>query len=163
MISPCRPRSNAGSPGSRRSPTPPPLRTPLTLTGTALGLRTEIAPAGANTITFDETSAPDGLSSTSCTQPRRRTISPITTFFRRGVGGWRAAVLLLEGRSGKGATARALEAENIRVDYREGAAVAALEELAAFDAIIFDVPATDVMPARWSVRSYIEDPGGGLS
>jgi Ca-activated chloride channel family protein len=61
--------------------------------------------------------------------------------------------------------ARALEAENIRAEIREGKGMpGSLDELAAYDAIIFsDVPATDLTVRQMSLlRSYVEDLGGGF-
>jgi len=75
-------------------------------------------------------------------------------------------VLLLEGDEREGRyLSRALEAENIHVDLREGKGVpASLDELAAFDAVIMsDVPATDLsVPQMELMRTYIEDLGGGF-
>lgn len=123
--------------------------------------------AGANAITFDETSAPDGL-----VKYELHVAAPEDHFADNNVSSGvvfvagEPRILLLEGKEREGRhLARALEAENIRVDYREGRGMpAALEELAAFDAIIFsDVPATDVSARQMELlRSYIEDLGGGF-
>ena len=61
--------------------------------------------------------------------------------------------------------ARALESERFRVEVREGRGLPdTLEELAAFDAVIFsDVPATDLSLRRMELlKSYVEDLGGGF-
>ncbi|MFH1743812.1 MAG: VWA domain-containing protein [bacterium] len=75
-------------------------------------------------------------------------------------------ILLMEGKERNARfLARALEAENIRVEIREGKGMpGTLDELAAYDAVIFsDVPATDLSTSQMSLlRSYVEDLGGGF-
>ncbi|MCA9432432.1 MAG: VWA domain-containing protein, partial [Candidatus Omnitrophica bacterium] len=75
-------------------------------------------------------------------------------------------VLLLEGEEREARyLSRALGAENIRVEVREGKGMpGTLDELAAYDAVIFsDVPAPDVSVQQMNLlRSYVEDLGGGF-
>lgn len=75
-------------------------------------------------------------------------------------------VLLLEQRERDARyLARALEAENIRVEVREGRGMpGSLEELAAFDAVVLsDVPATDLSVGQMDLlKRYVEDLGGGF-
>ena len=122
---------------------------------------------GANTLSFDESSPPDGL-----VKYQLRVTTPDDFFADNNVSSGMVFVsgepriLLLEGEEREGRhLARALEAENIRVDFRESKGMpGTLEEIAAFDAIIFsDVPATDVSVQQMTLlRSYIEDLGGGF-
>ena len=122
---------------------------------------------GANALTFDEANPPDGL-----VKYELRVTTPDDFFVDNNVSSGMVYVsgepriLLLEGEEREGRhLARALEAENIRVDFRESKGMpGTLEELAAFDAIIFsDVPATDVSVQQMSLlRTYIEDLGGGF-
>lgn len=122
---------------------------------------------GANTLTFQETKAKEGL------VKYELRVKAVKDFFADNnvasglvsVSG-EPKVLLLEKNERDGRfLARALEAENIRVDVREGKGMpGSLEELAAYDAVLFsDVPATDVNVRQMSlVRTYVEDLGGGF-
>ncbi len=122
---------------------------------------------GANTLSFDESNPPDGL-----VKYELRVTTPDDFFVDNNVSSGMVFVsgepriLLLEGEEREGRhLARALEAENIRVDFRESKGMpGTLEELAAFDAVIFsDVPATDVSVQQMAqLRTYIEDLGGGF-
>lgn len=122
---------------------------------------------GANALSFDEANPPDGL-----VKYELRVRTPDDFFADNNVSSGMVFVsgepriLLLEGQEREGRhLARALEAENIRVDFRESKGMpGTLAELAAFDAIIFsDVPATDVSVQQMALlRSYIEDLGGGF-
>lgn len=122
---------------------------------------------GANALTFDESNPPDGL-----VKYELRVTTPDDFFVDNNVSSGMVFVsgepriLLLEGEEREGRhLARALEAENIRVDFRESKGMpGTLAEIAAFDAIIFsDVPATDVSVQQMTMlRSYIEDLGGGF-
>lgn len=122
---------------------------------------------GANALSFDESNPPDGL-----VKYELRVTTPDDFFVDNNVSSGMVfvsgepRVLLLEGEEREGRhLARALEAENIRVDFRESKGMpGTLEEIAAFDAIIFsDVPATDVTVQQMALlRSYIEDLGGGF-
>lgn len=122
---------------------------------------------GANTLSFDESNPPDGL-----VKYELRVTTPDDFFVDNNVSAGMVSVagepriLLLEGEEREGRhLARALEAENIRVDFRESRGMpGTLEEIAAFDAVIFsDVPATDVSVQQMNLlRTYIEDLGGGF-
>jgi uncharacterized membrane protein len=122
---------------------------------------------GPNALSFDESNPPDGL-----VKYELRVTTPDDFFVDNNVSSGMVfvsgepRVLLLEGEEREGRhLARALEAENIRVDFRESKGMpGTLEEIAAFDAVIFsDVPATDVTVQQMSLlRSYIEDLGGGF-
>lgn len=123
--------------------------------------------AGANTLTFQETKAREGL-----VKYELRAKAARDFFADNNVAAGLVSVsgepkvLLLEKNERDGRfLARALEAENIRVDVREGKGMpGTLEELAAYDAVLFsDVPATDVNVRQMSLlRSYVEDLGGGF-
>jgi uncharacterized membrane protein len=122
---------------------------------------------GPNTLTFQEPKAKEGLIKYELRMEAAR------DFFADNnvasgivhVSG-EPKVLLLEGNERDARhLARALEAENIRVEVREGKGLpASLEELAAFDAILLsDVPATDMSVRQMSLlRAYVEDLGGGF-
>jgi uncharacterized membrane protein len=123
--------------------------------------------AGANTLTFQETKAKEGL-----VKYELRVKAAKDFFSDNNVAAGLVSVsgepkvLLLEKNERDGRfLARALEAENIRVDVREGKGMpGSLEELAAYDAVLFsDVPATDVNVRQMNLlRSYVEDLGGGF-
>ncbi len=129
--------------------------------------RTVELEAGSNTLTFQENSPADGLS-----KYELRVRAEADFFADNNVSSGivfvsgEPRILLLEGEEREARhLARALEAENIRVDVREGKGMpGTLEELAAFDAVILsDVPATDVTVQQMNLlRSYIEDLGGGF-
>jgi len=129
--------------------------------------RTVELKAGPNTLTFQENNPADGLSKY---ELRVRAESDFYADNNVASGivfvSGEPRVLLLEGEEREARhLARALEAENIRVDVREGKGMpGTLEELAAFDAVILsDVPATDVTVQQMNLlRSYIEDLGGGF-
>jgi Ca-activated chloride channel homolog len=122
---------------------------------------------GSNTLTFQENNPADGLS-----KYELRVRAQDDYFADNNVStgivfvSGEPRILLLEGEEREARhLARALEAENIRVDFREGKGMpGTLEEMAAFDAIILsDVPATDVSVQQMNLlRSYIEDLGGGF-
>ncbi len=122
---------------------------------------------GANTLAFQETKAKEGL-----LKYELRVQATNDFYADNNVAAGLVSiageprVLLLEGSEREARfLARALEAENIRVDARDGKGLpGSLEELAAFDAVILsDVPATDLNVRQMSLlRSYIEDLGGGF-
>ena len=122
---------------------------------------------GPNTLTFQETKAKEGL-----LKYELRVKATKDFFADNNVAAGLVSVsgepkiLLLEGNERDARfLARALEAEHIRVDVREGKGMpGSLEELAAYDAVIFsDVPATDMNVRQMSLlRSYVEDLGGGF-
>ncbi len=122
---------------------------------------------GANTLTFQETKAKEGL-----VKYELRVRAAKDFFADNNVAAGLVSVagepkvLLLEGSERDARfLARALEAENIRVDVREGKGMpGTLDELAAYDAVILsDVPATDLHVRQMNLlRSYIEDLGGGF-
>lgn len=122
---------------------------------------------GANTLTFDETNPPDGM-----TQYELRVTAQRDFYADNNVSSGivfvsgEPKVLLLEGDEREGRyLARALAAENIQVEVREGRGMpGSLAEFAAFDAVILsDVPATDMSVQQMNLlRSYIEDLGGGF-
>ncbi len=122
---------------------------------------------GANSLTFQETKAAEGL-----TKYELRVKATHDFFADNNVSAGivhvsgEPKVLLVEGNEREGRfLARALEAENIRVEVREGKGMPGnLDELAAFDAVIIsDVPATDLTVRQMSLlRSYVEDLGGGF-
>lgn len=122
---------------------------------------------GPNVIAFEESNPSDGL-----TKYELRVAAQRDFFSDNNVSSGivyvagEPRVLLLEGeeREARHLT-RALEAENIRVEAREAHGMpGTLEELAAFDAIMFsDVPATAVTVRQMELlRSYVEDLGGGF-
>ena len=123
--------------------------------------------AGANTFTFEETAPGDGL-----TKYELRVQAQEDFFADNNVASGivfatgEPKVLLLESDEKQARhLARALEAENIRVEVREGKGMPGrLEELAAFDAVIYsDVPATDLSVQQMNLlQTYIEDLGGGF-
>lgn len=122
---------------------------------------------GPNAIVFEETKPSDGL------VRYEARILPEEDFFADNnvasgtvyVAG-EPRILLLEGEVREARhLARALEAENIRVEVREGKGLpATLEGLTAFDAILLsDVAATEFSIQQMNMlRSYIEDLGGGF-
>lgn len=122
---------------------------------------------GANTISFEETNAGDGL-----TRYELRVNAEEDFYADNNVSSGvvfvsgEPRVLLLEGDEREARyLARTLEAENIRVQVRESKGMPGrLDELARFDAVIFsDVPATDVsVPQMNLLESYVEDLGGGF-
>lgn len=122
---------------------------------------------GSNTIAFEESHPADGL-----TKYELRVAAERDYFSDNNVSSGivfvagEPKVLLLEGeeREARHLT-RALEAESIRVEAREANGMpGTLEELAAFDAILFsDVPATAVTIRQMELlRTYVEDLGGGF-
>lgn len=135
--------------------------------GFKIGERELELKTGINTLTFDEPNPEDGLTKYELHVQAERdffadnNVSSGIVF----VSG-EPRVLLLEGDEREGRhLARALAAEDIRVDVREGRGMpGTLEELAAFDAVVFsDVPATEVSARQMELlRSYIEDLGGGF-
>lgn len=123
--------------------------------------------AGANTLTFQETRAKEGLVKYELRMKAARDFFADNNVASGLVSvAGEPRVLLLEGVERDGRfLARALEAENIRVEVREGKGMpGSLEELAAYDAVILsDVPATDLRLAQMNLlRSYVEDLGGGF-
>ena len=122
---------------------------------------------GSNAITFTETQATEGL-----TRYELR-VTAIDDFYADNnlasgivsVAG-EPKVLLLEGNERDARyLARALEAESIRVEIREGRGMpGTLDEMAQYDAILFsDVPATELSVTQMNLlRSYVEDLGGGF-
>ncbi len=122
---------------------------------------------GANTLTFQESKAKEGIVKY---ELRMRAARDFFADNNTASGVVHVAgepkVLLLEGDEREGRhLARALEAENIRVEVREGKGLPGnLEELAAYDTIVFsDVPATDISVRQMNLlRSYVEDLGGGF-
>ncbi|MEP6663553.1 MAG: VWA domain-containing protein, partial [Verrucomicrobiota bacterium] len=122
---------------------------------------------GANTLAFQETKAKEGLIKY---ELRMKAAKDFFTDNNVASGivhvSGEPRVLLLEGDEREGRfLGRALEAENIRVEVREGKGMPGnLEEFAAYDAIILsDVPATDMTVRQMSLlRSYVEDLGGGF-
>jgi uncharacterized membrane protein len=122
---------------------------------------------GANTLTFQETKAKEGLLKYELRVKAARDFYADNNVAAGLVSvSGEPKVLLLEGHERDARfLARALEAENIRVDVREGKGMPGnLEEVAAYDAVIFsDVPATDLNVRQMSLlRSYVEDLGGGF-
>jgi Ca-activated chloride channel homolog len=123
--------------------------------------------AGPNTLTFQETKAKEGLIKYELRVKAEKdffTDNNVSAGIVHVAG--EPKVLLLEGSERDARfLARALEAENIRVEIREGKGMpGTLEELAGYDAILLsDVPATDLSVRQMNLlRSYIEDLGGGF-
>ncbi|GMW01676.1 MAG: hypothetical protein AMXMBFR84_28130 [Candidatus Hydrogenedentota bacterium] len=122
---------------------------------------------GENELVFDETNPTDGL-----TKYELRVTTEKDFFADNNVASGivfvagQPRVLLLEGQENEARyLARALEAEDVAVEVREGKGMpGSLDELAAFDAVILsDVPATDVNVRQMNLlRSYVEDLGGGM-
>ena len=122
---------------------------------------------GPNTLTFTEAEANEGL-----TRYELRLTAQKDFYADNNVAGGIVSiageprVLLLEGNERDARyLARALEAENIRVEIREGRGMpGTLDELAQYDAILFsDVPATELSVSQMNLlRTYIEDLGGGF-
>jgi uncharacterized membrane protein len=122
---------------------------------------------GPNTLAFQETQAKEGL-----LKYELRLRAPNDFFADNNVAAGLVSVLgepkvlLLEGNERDGRyLARALEAESIKVDVREGKGMPGnLDELAAYDAVLLsDVPATDLNVRQMNLlRSYVEDLGGGF-
>ena len=122
---------------------------------------------GANSVTFTETQANEGL-----TKYELRVTASNDFYADNNVASGIVSVagepkvLLLEGNERDARyLARALEAENIRVEIREGRGMpGTLDELAQYDAVLFsDVPATELsVPKMNLLRSYVEDLGGGF-
>ena len=122
---------------------------------------------GANTIVFDEPRAQDGP-----TRYELRVAAEQDTFADNNVsqgivyaaGEPRILILESDAREARH-LARALEAEQIRTEVRDGRGMpSTLEELASFDAVIYaDVPAAEVSAAQMTLlRRYIEELGGGF-
>jgi len=123
--------------------------------------------AGPNTLSFQETRAKEGLVKYELRMKAARDFFADNNVASGLVSvAGEPRVLLLEGIERDARfLARALEAENIRVEVREGKGMpGSLEELAAYDAVIVsDVPATDLRLAQMNlIRSYVEDLGGGF-
>ncbi len=123
--------------------------------------------AGANTLTFEEKAPGDGLTKYELHVRADKDFyadNNVSSGIVYAAG--EPKILLLEGDEREARyLARALEAEDIRVEVREGKGMPGrLEELAAFDAVIYsDVPATDVSVQQMALlRTYIEDLGGGF-
>ncbi len=122
---------------------------------------------GPNTLTFQESKANEGL-----TKYELRMKAEKDFFADNNVSAGivhvagEPKVLLLEGSEKEARyLARALEAEHIKVEVREGKGMpGSLDEMAAFDAIILsDVPATDLTVRQMNfLRTYVEDLGGGF-
>lgn len=122
---------------------------------------------GSTTLSFTESKADEGL-----TKYQLRVSAKKDFFADNNVASGMVhiagepKILLLEGDERDARyLARALGAENIRVEVREGKGCpGSLDEMAAYDAIIFsDVPATDVSVQQMNLlRSYVEDLGGGF-
>ncbi len=122
---------------------------------------------GNNSVTFTETQANEGL-----TRYELRLQAQDDFYADNNIASGIVSiagepkVLLLEGNERDARyLSRALEAENIRVEIREGRGMpGSLDELAQYDAILFsDVPATDMSVTQMNLlRSYIEDLGGGF-
>ena len=123
--------------------------------------------AGSNAVTFTETQANEGL-----TRYELRVSASDDFYADNNVASGIVSiagepkVLLLEGNERDARyLARALEAENIQVEIREGRGMpGSLDEMAQYDAILFsDVPATELSVAQMNLlRSYVEDLGGGF-
>ena len=123
--------------------------------------------AGANTLTFQESDPPQGL------VKYELRVSAARDFYTDNnvasgavqVAGEPRVLLLEQSEREARFLARALEAENIRVEVREGKGMpVTLDELAAYDCVILsDVPATDLSVSQMnSLRSYVEELGGGF-
>jgi len=135
--------------------------------GFKISEREMVLQAGATALTFQETNPADGL-----TKYELRMSAEHDFFLDNNVVSGIAhvsgepRVLLVEGSERDARhLARALEAEKIQVDVREGKGMpGSLEEMAAYDAILMsDVPATDVTVKQMNLlRAYVEDLGGGF-
>ncbi len=122
---------------------------------------------GANTVAFEEPEPTDGL-----TKYELRLTTESDFYVDNNVASGivyvsgEPRILLLEGQEREARyLARALGAENMRVEVRAGRGMpTSLEELTAFDAVIVsDVPATDLSVQQMELlRSYVEDLGGGF-
>ena len=123
--------------------------------------------SGATSLSFQESNPKEGL-----TMYQLRMSAEHDFFADNNVASGIAHIsgepraLLLEGSERDARyLARALEAEKILVEVREGKGMpGSLEEMAAYDAILMsDVPATDVTVKQMNLlRSYVEDLGGGF-
>ena len=122
---------------------------------------------GRNTLAFQESKASEGL-----TKYELHVRSDHDFFADNNVSSGivhisgEPRVLVLEGKERDARyIARALEAENIRVEVREGKGMpASLDEFAAYDAVIMsDVAAPEISVQQMNLlRSYVEDLGGGF-
>ncbi len=122
---------------------------------------------GPNRLTFEESNPADGL-----TKYELRVKADKDFYADNNVSSGvvyvagEPRILLLEREEREARhLARALEAENIRVETREARGMpGSLDELVAFDAVVYsDVPATEVTVRQMEIlRSYIEDLGGGF-
>ena len=122
---------------------------------------------GNNSVTFQETEAPEGL-----TKYELHITADKDFYADNNIASGivfvegEPRILLLEGEEREARyLTRALEAEGINVEVREGKGMPArLEELATFDAVLMsDVPATDLSMGQMNIlKSYVEDLGGGF-
>jgi Mg-chelatase subunit ChlD len=122
---------------------------------------------GANSVVFNETQANEGL-----TRYELRLRADHDFYADNNVASGIVSIegepriLLLENNERDARyLARALEAENIRVEIREGRGMpGSLDELAQYDAVLFsDVPATEMSVSQMNLlRTYVEDLGGGF-
>lgn len=136
--------------------------------GFKVGERQMTLQPGANSIAFTETQAKEGL-----TRYELRVAAPDGDFYADNnvasgivsVAGEPRVLLLERNEQDARYLARALEAESIGVEIREGQGMPGrLDELAQYDAVLFsDVPATELsVPQMRLLRSYVEDLGGGF-
>ncbi len=135
--------------------------------GFKVGEREMTLQPGANSIVFTETQAEEGL-----TRYELRVVADKDFYADNNtaagivsVAGEPQVLLLEKNERDARYLARALEAENIRVEIREGRGMpGSLEALAPYDAVLFsDVPATELsVPQMNLLRSYVEDLGGGF-
>ncbi len=123
--------------------------------------------AGPNTLNFQEAKAKEGLVKYELRVKAAKDFfadNNVASGIVHVAGEPKVLILDRDERDGR-FLARALEAENIRAEIREGKGMpGSLDELAAYDAIIFsDVPATDLTVRQMTLlRSYVEDLGGGF-
>ncbi|MFB3787520.1 MAG: VWA domain-containing protein [bacterium] len=122
---------------------------------------------GANTLLFQETNAGEGFISYTLRMRADKDFyvdNNVSSGIVRIEG--EPHVLLLEKKERDSIfLARALEMDNIQTEVRDAQGMpGSLEELAAYDAVIFsDVPATAVSVRQMNLlRSYVEDLGGGF-
>lgn len=136
--------------------------------GFKVGERQMTLQPGANSIAFTETQAKEGL-----TRYELRVAASDGDFYADNnvasgivsVSGEPRVLLLERNERDARYLARALEAESIRVEIREGRSMPGrLDELAQYDAVLFsDVPATELSVTQMRLlRSYVEDLGGGF-
>lgn len=136
--------------------------------GFKVGERQMTLQPGANSIAFTETQAKEGI-----TRYELRVAASEGDFYADNnvasgivsVAGEPRVLLLERNEQDARYLARALEAESIGVEIREGRGMPGrLDELAQYDAVLFsDVPATELsVPKMRLLRSYVEDLGGGF-